>query len=387
MMQKVKRAVVRYTALLLLALSMCAHASEYDIAAYVWPAYQPEPRWAELGIFKAGKGEWQNVWEAVPKWKGHRQPLKPLWGYENEADPKVMEKKIEAAVAHGVNVFIYDWYWYGGRPFLEDALNKGFLGASNNGKMKFFIMWANHDVNEGWDNTVADKNRNGVIWHGTVSMDEFRALVSRWIDLYFRRPNYYRIQGKPVLMIYDLPNFVRGLGGTDNAAEAVRHLRKACADAGLGGAHFMSCDYGLKPDVAKAVGVDSATIYNLVHWASPEGNPDYAVWAKAAAKRFDVAARELSPAAFFAHASVGWDMNPRLPASSVMPTVLNSTPAKFAVALRRAKDWTDRNAKAGMPKLITINSWNEWTEGSYLEPDTHFKFGYLEAIKEVFSKE
>ena len=149
----------------------------------------------------------------------------------------------------------------------------------------------------------------------------------------------------------------------------------------------MSCDYGLKPDVAKAVGVDSATIYNLVHWASPEGNPDYAVWAKAAAKRFDVAARELSPAAFFAHASVGWDMNPRLPASSVMPTVLNSTPAQFAVALRRAKDWTHRNAKAGMPKLITINSWNEWTEGSYLEPDTHFKFGYLEAIKEVFSKE
>ena len=28
----------------------------YDVAAYVWPAYQPEPRWAELGIFKAGKG-------------------------------------------------------------------------------------------------------------------------------------------------------------------------------------------------------------------------------------------------------------------------------------------------------------------------------------------
>ena len=64
-------------------LAYCATASEYDVAAYVWPAYQPEPRWAELGIFKAGKGEWQNVWEAVPKWKGHRQPLVPLWGYEN----------------------------------------------------------------------------------------------------------------------------------------------------------------------------------------------------------------------------------------------------------------------------------------------------------------
>ena len=50
-------------AALLFALS-AAGAQDYDVAAYVWPAYQPEPRWAELGIFKAGKGEWQSVWEA-----------------------------------------------------------------------------------------------------------------------------------------------------------------------------------------------------------------------------------------------------------------------------------------------------------------------------------
>ena len=146
----------------------------------------------------------------------------------------------------------------------------------------------------------------------------------------------------------------------------------------------MSCDYGLKPDVAKAVGVDSATIYNLVHWASPKGNPDYDVWAKAAAKRFDVAAKELHPAAFFAHASVGWDQNPRYPAGFAAATVVGSTPVKFEAALRRAKDWTDKNAKEGMPKLVTINSWNEWTEGSYLEPDERWGFGYLEAIRRVF---
>ena len=63
-------------ALSLIAGVAFAGASGYDVAAYVWPAYQPEPRWAELGIFDAGKGEWQNVWEAVPKWEGHVQPLK-----------------------------------------------------------------------------------------------------------------------------------------------------------------------------------------------------------------------------------------------------------------------------------------------------------------------
>ena len=59
------------------------------------------------------------------------QPRVPKWGYENEADPKVMEKKIEAASSHGVNVFIFDWYWYGGRPFLEpdEKHGMGYLEA------------------------------------------------------------------------------------------------------------------------------------------------------------------------------------------------------------------------------------------------------------------
>ena len=57
-------------AVLALASVGAAHAEKYDIAAYVWPAYQPEPRWGEMGIYAEGKGEWQNVWEAVPKWEG-----------------------------------------------------------------------------------------------------------------------------------------------------------------------------------------------------------------------------------------------------------------------------------------------------------------------------
>ena len=361
-----------------------AFAAEYDIAAYVWPAYQPDPRWAELGIFKDGKGEWQNVYEAKPKWEGHRQPLVPLWGYENEADPKVVEKKIDAAVSHGVNTFIYDWYWYGGRPFLEDALDKGFLGAKNNEKMKFFIMWANHNVTMLWDNRVADKKWDRPVWRGGVDAEEFRKISRRWIEMYFRRPNYYRIGGRPVLMLYEVGTFVEGLGGIDKAVEALAEFRRDCDKAGFGGVHLMACDYELKPDVVRSLGIDSASIYNFVHWSYPEGNPDYAAWAEKGARRFDAAKKELGVSMYFAHASAGWDTNPRYPAGSSQPTAVNSTPEKFEVVLRRAKDWTDRNAPDGAPRLITVNSWNEWTEGSYLEPDTTHRFGYLEAVRNVF---
>ena len=369
-------------AALLFALS-AAGAQDYDVAAYVWPAYQPEPRWAELGIFKAGKGEWQSVWEAQPKWAGHEQPRKPVWGYTNEADPRDVAQKIDAAVSHGVNVFIYDWYWYEGRPFLEDALDKGFLGAPNNGKMKFFIMWANHDVNEGWDNTVADKFKNGWIWRGTADDGTFDAISDRGIAKYFKRPNYYRIQGRPVLMVYETANMIKGLGGEAQAAAALGRLRAKCVAAGLGGLHFMVCDYQIRPEWVKKLGIDSATIYNLVHWSSPKGNPDYAAWAQKAAERFD-GQRGTGYPMYFAHASVGWDQNPRYPSSVTTETVVASTPAKFEAACRRAKDWMDKNQQPGQPKLITVNSWNEWTEGSYLEPDTKWGFGYLEAVKKVF---
>ena len=51
-------------------------------------------------------------------------------------DTQVMEKWIDVATAHGINMFIFDWYWYDGKPFLESTVNNGFLKAKNNEKMK-----------------------------------------------------------------------------------------------------------------------------------------------------------------------------------------------------------------------------------------------------------
>ena len=79
--------------------------------------------------------------------------------------------------------------------------------------------------------------------------------------------------------------------------------------------------------------------------------------------------------------SIGWDNSPRYRQSAV---VKENTPERFEEALRKAKAWVD--ARPGMQKLITINSWNEWTETSYLQPDDVYGYGYLDAVKNVFGK-
>jgi hypothetical protein len=48
-------------------------------------------------------------------------------------------------------------------------------------------------------------------------------------------------------------------------------------------------------------------------------------------------------------------------------------------ALERAKQYAE--AHPGQPPLITINSWNEWTEISCLQPDDLYGYGDLEAVK------
>ena len=60
----------------------------------------------------------------------------------------------------------------------------------------------------------------------------------------------------------------------------------------------------------------------------------------------------------------------------------HNTPTSFATLLSKAKEYADQHPD--QPKLITINAWNEWVEGSYLLPDMLYGFEYLEAVKDVF---
>ena len=372
---------------------------KYDVGAYIWPSYSGDDLRSRI-FWPEGYGEWQTVKAAQAKFEGHKWPRKPLWGYVNEGDPYVMEMQIEAAVRHGVNVFIYDWYWYDNRPFLENCLNDGFLKAANNKKMKFFLMYANHSVGSIWDKRTAGTPY--LLWDGKVNLDQFRTICQRWLDNYFCLDNYYKIDGKPVVSIYQITTFIKGFGGIEGTKKALNMLQEMAKERGHKGVHVQlitskwleklvkddltgTGDGGsdITVEQVKTLGFDSITNYQYLDMVA-DFNKDYETLIPELQGIWKDYAESYKGAMYCPHVSVGWDNNPRY--NTFRPIISqNNTPENFEKHLRAVKKFTAEHRNAY--PLITINSWNEWTETSYLEPDDLNGYGMLEAVKKVFVDE
>lgn len=390
---------MKRTVFLLLCLTLVFSVSvkaqkkkSYDVAAYLYPAYaygdpRLRPFWPE------GMGEWETVMTMQKRNPGHYWDRKPVWGPVNEADPAVMEMEIEQATRHGVNVFIFDWYWFDGRPFMETTLTDGFLKAPNKDKMKFYLMWANHNVENYWDTRIAKYGGENIIWRGGVDREEFEKICKRNIEMFFKQPNYYKIDGKPVFMIYEVTTFIEGIGGVDKAIDALKWFRQEVKKAGFPDLELQFTMWNSQfnysgVDAAKAssdsprdafirrLGFNSMSHYQFCHFANVD--QDYEKVLEEVYPEWDRLEKEFT-IPYYPHISIGWDNSPRTGKSAV---TTNNTPERFEQALRKAKAWVDARPK--LHPLITINSWNEWTETSYLEPDNVYGYGYLEAVKHVF---
>jgi hypothetical protein len=154
-----------------------------------------------------------------------------------------MEKWIDAATEHGINTFIFDWYWFDEGPFLESALNKGFLNSGNRDKMSFFLMWANHDVKQNYWNVYKYKDNDTLLWDGAVDLENFKTITDRVINNYFNQPNYYKIDGMPVFSIFSLTNLIEGLGGLEKTKAALEYFRAMTINAGFPGLHLQLITY------------------------------------------------------------------------------------------------------------------------------------------------
>lgn len=377
-------------------------ASVYSVAAYYFGNYHVDPRnEAEHG---PGWTEWRLVQQARPRFEGHHQPKVPLWGYEDESDPAVFAKKIKAATQASISAFIFDWYWYDNGPFLQSALEKGYLGAANRNDLKFAIMWANHDWFDIHPAKLSSEPR--LQFPGKVTLETFRAITDHVIQNYFKSSSYWLIGGCPYFSIYELFNFVTSMGGVAGAARAIAEFRQKTKAAGFRDLHFNAVTWGVKllpgqTDVSDIKGlleqlkVDSTTSYVWLHHAKLPDFPvtQYSAMASGYEMYRETASEKLGKP-YFPNVSVGWDSSPRACQSDIyihkeypfLPVVQGNTPENFGKALRSAKEFLDRRTDLKQ-KILTVNSWNEWTEGSYLEPDTRNRYAYLNQIREVFRPE
>ncbi|HEX5171005.1 MAG TPA: glycoside hydrolase family 99-like domain-containing protein, partial [Cyclobacteriaceae bacterium] len=352
----------------------------YTVAAYIWPSCHHDERFGDM-LWPERTGEWEIIKKGTPRFEGHYQPKVPLWGYEMDDDPKVMEKWIDAASDHGVNTFIFDWYWFDGGPFLESSLNNGFLKARNKDKMNFYLMWANHDVKQNYWNVHKFKDVDTLLWDGAVDLENFKIIVDRVINNYFNQPNYFKINNEPVFSIFSLGNLMEGLGGLEQTKAALDYFRERTTSAGFPGLHLQLITYGL-PNADRLKTLETLQINSLAqyNWGWMQ-EQDYMKWATKAIDIRDQWDSALS-IPFFPNASIGWDDTPRFPAKGEKDIVLyNKSPESFAAYLQEAKNYCDKHPE--QTKLITIFSWNEWIEGGYLLPDRQCGFEYLKKVKEV----
>lgn len=359
----------------------------YIVAAYVWPSCHDDSL-AHKYLWSEGTGEWEIIRQGDPRFEGHYQPKQPLWGYEMDNDPAVVEKWIDTAVRYGVNTFIYDWYWYMDGPYLESALNDGFLKAANRDRMNFYIMWANHTVAKNYWNCRRYGDDSSLLFSPLVDMESFKKIADRIVERYFVQPNYLKIDNCPVMAIFDYGQIIESFGSVEEAAGALDYFRAKAVEAGFDGIHFqMNPGGGYRLDgeeteriagLIDTLGIGSIAFYNMGGFS-----PDYL---KHGAEAIEI--RNEWDRAFeipvFPTVSVGWDDTPRFPDKGADDvTRFHNTPESFASYLSAAKDYAD--AHPDQPRIIVINAWNEWVEGSYLLPDRLNGFGYLEAVKRVFT--
>ncbi|MBQ9786656.1 MAG: glycoside hydrolase family 99-like domain-containing protein [Lentisphaeria bacterium] len=375
-----------------------------QIAAYYFPNYHVDKRNEEY--HGANWTEWELMKCARPRFAGHRQPRIPLWGYEDEADPQVMAKKIGTAKNYGVDAFIFDWYWYDQNSYLQRALDEGFLPAVKGKDFKFALMWANHDWYDrhpaGFENAKMDNCK--LLYKCDITPENITEVWDHLIERYFASENYWKIDGKLYFSIYSPRLFIARMGGVAQAAKALEELRNRVSRAGLPELHLNAvmydnldsapeCSMEMRQEQSSIMGIDSFTNYN---WSGTSNE-----WTKfpvvdnrqAAAEFLEIIKRNMKIAAgkYYPVITTGFDASPRTIQSDVFREgvypfvpVMESEPESFAQALEDyARLLPDKPAA---DRIIFINAWNEWTEGSYLEPDDKLGFAMLEKLKRFKEK-
>ena len=379
--------------------------------AWYFPNWHVTPKNEELH----GKGwtEWDVVKYARQRYEGQVQPKVPLWGYEDESDPKVMAKKIKAAKDHGIDGFVFDYYWFKDwGPYRIDCLDKGFLGAENNEDFEFGVMWCNHDPI--YAHPAGYKVDNMKLTSGDCDVQLFYEITDYCIKNYFPKKNYVRVDGKVYFGIWDITRIISNFGGFEGARIVLDDFRRRAKEAGFD-VYLTSHHATFQPyrDLASTKDITPEQIeqYKAEHklwndklgldsnfnygWFFPPIDDDkWPIGEYSEMRKFNkqkyVTNTEFMSRPYDLAVATGWDSSARCCPSDnygrvgypYCPIILNNTPEEFELACREMKEFLESGKSTA--NIMYVSCWNEWTEGMYLEPDEQYGYGFLEAFKRVF---
>ena len=269
---------------------------------------------------------------------------------------------------YGIDFVAFDWYWSrNNKPYLEHAI-AAFLRAPNRNKLKVSLLWANHD-------------------DVPSSRDNFDRMVTYWVKYYFQRPEFLRIDNKPVVFVFyadflkkDAAKFGATTKDLLDSAQAIAKQN------GLPGIYFVAGTGAGSPMIdsyASASGYSALSAYNyhqglfsaVQSHSYPELDKAYQEhWGRFIAK---------GNLPLVVPMTAGWDKRPWGGSKDPLHDQSTGTAAQFEMHLKAAKKTMDAS-KAGEPKMGVICCWNEFGEGSYIEPTKKDGFSYLEKVKKVF---
>jgi lipopolysaccharide biosynthesis protein len=339
------------------------------LIAFYLPQFHPIPEndlwWGE------GFTEWTNVVRARPQFKGHYQPQLPTeLGFYDLRDPGVLERQAGLARHHGIHGFCFHYYWFGGRRLLERPLDD-FL-ARGRPDLPFCCCWANENWTRRWDgldSEVLMAQTYAAGWAEAFLRDLLPALTDS---------RYIRVRGAPLLLVYRADQL-------PDARHAVERWREtAQREAGL--ELHLAAVQSFEIEDPRPYGFDAAVEFPPHPFARGRPTPRVKRLRRGSEGVLetyenianDYLAKPVPDYPWYRGLIPSWDNTARRGSQGYV--AVGSSPEAYRRWLAALVEQTASRRDLQEP-LLFVNAWNEWAEGTHLEPDDRYGRGWLEATR------
>jgi GT2 family glycosyltransferase len=344
--------------------------------AFYLPQFHPTPEndlwWGQ------GFTEWTNVAKARPSYEGHYQPHLPAdLGFYDLRTAEALDRQARLAARYGIEGFCVYYYNFGARRMLSRPLEV--VRANPGIPFRWCLCWANENWTRHWDGGARE-----ILIEQSYDPATIAAIVADAVAQ-AADPRYLRVAGRPLFLVYR-PLILPDPQGFAAAARA------AFAAAGFPGVHLVyvesmeAVDGGVSP---ADLGFDACVEFPPHGRAVPSGSGAQIVKPGWSGYRYDypetVRAFVNRPSVAYARYPAvfpSWDNTPRQPLRGT--SFDGASPEAFRVYVE-AKIDEIRAFHMGDERMLFINAWNEWAEGTHLEPDTGHGHRWLEALRDAIA--